>query len=96
MIPKSVQGEIFEPILIRRERDEIDEGDFHHIVREIVKCCSSIPEENHDLTNAALKMVIFDISTPPEERAPGAPGARPRNIELIAEHGPPHPPPEKK
>lgn len=39
MLGKQVQGEILEPIILRRERDEIEEAAFHHLVKNILKLC---------------------------------------------------------
>lgn len=77
MLSKQVQGEILDPIILRRERDEIGETDFHHLVREILKVCPIHVEDQHRLVKVVLQMVAMDNEVPPEERPPGAPGSKP-------------------
>jgi len=78
MLNKQVQGEILDAIILRRERDEIEESDFHHLVREILKLCPTNTFEQHEKVSVVLRMVQKDIEIPPHERAPGAPGSKPR------------------
>lgn len=78
MLSKQVQGEILDPIIMRRERDEIEEGVFHHLVRSILKVCPTTVEDQHENVKVALEMVMLDIEIPPHKRPPGAPGSKPR------------------
>jgi len=82
MISKQVQGEILEPIILRRERDEINEGDFQFLVKSVLKLCPIQSEERHRLVDVALNMVIKDIEMPPHKRSPGAPGSIPKELDL--------------
>ena len=78
MLSKQVQGEILDAVILRRERDEIEESDFHHLVREILKLCPTDPSEQHENVRVAMIMVKRDIEIPPHKRPPGAPGSKPR------------------
>ena len=83
MIHRDVCGDILEPIIRHRERDDINQGDFHHLVRSVMQVCS--PEDQHDLIKTAMNMIHIDLTVPPEKRPPGAPGSRPKKREVSVE-----------
>ena len=78
MLSKHVQGEILEPIIFHRERDTIEESDFHHLIKNILKICPTEKEKQHRLIGVAIRIIEKDIQIPPHQRPPGAPGSKPR------------------
>lgn len=89
LISKEVQGEILAPIIFHRERDEIGEPEFHHLVGEILKVCPEGIENQHRLVGVAIKMVERDIRILPHERPPGTPGSVPMNPYKVDEQADP-------
>lgn len=78
MLTKEICGEILAPIIMRRERDEISEGDFHHLIRSVLKVTD--PDNQHDLVIRAVKMINMDLTVPPHQRPIGAPGSSPTPV----------------
>ena len=83
MISKKICGEILEVIILHRERDDINQGDFHHLVRSVMQVSS--PEDQHDLIKKSMDMIHMDLTVPPEDRPPGAPGSRPKKRDVSVE-----------
>lgn len=75
MISKELAGEILEPIIMHREREGLNESDFHHLVRSVMQVCD--PNDQHRLIGVAMEMIHLDLTIPPEQRSPGAPGSKP-------------------